>query len=267
MGHAQTGRDLADGQPLRPQLPGPLDPLLPPTLSRRDRPGQPAKHPSQSNQLPRRRPWSAGRPAGQDRCRPDRPRTGPRPRPAAASPPPDGGAGRRTARRSRARVHSRPPEPASTGATSRDGRGRGNRLGAAVGPAAARSAPRGGQAAREPIGGWGHPPRPQVAKGISRRRFHRPRFWGFSSRRRAALWPVTSRSRCGERAVGARQSASDGLQIPVSRPYTRSRSGGFPQVSGLIGAALPDSRGPGLCSRPAARPDRGCGSRSETCLR
>ena len=54
MGHAEAGRDLADGQPLRPQLAGPLDPLLPPTLSRRDRPGQPAQHSGQGDQLPRR---------------------------------------------------------------------------------------------------------------------------------------------------------------------------------------------------------------------
>ena len=89
---------------------------------------------------------------------------------------------------------------------------------------------------------WGTPPSGGCCQGHLRRRFHRPRFWGFwpSRRRRPApaLWPVTSRSRCGERAVGVRQSASDASRLTSACPYTRSRSGGFPQVSGLIGAAL-----------------------------
>ena len=139
MGHAQPGRDLADGQPLRPQLAGPLDPLLPPTLSRRDRPGQPAKHSGQRNQLPRRRAADhgrglrvktvadlIGRVPGHVLGQPQRRRH------LAAAP----GGGLRGGLGHVCILA--PREPASTGATGRDGRGRGNRLGAAV---AARSGP------------------------------------------------------------------------------------------------------------------------------
>ena len=62
-------------------------------------------------------------------------------------------------------------EPASTGATSRDGRGRGNRLGAAVAARSGTLSAAHGQAAREPIGGWGgHPPAtllPRASRGAT----------------------------------------------------------------------------------------------------
>ena len=253
MGHAETGRDLADGQPLRPQLAGPLDPLLPPTLSRRDRPGQPAKHSGPAQPAPPPpRPWSAGRPAGQDRCRPDRPRTGPRPRPAAArlTAARLRRRRRRTARRSRARPHSRPPGARQHG-RQRPGRARpgqpARRGGRGPQRRAQRARPGRAGADRTRGGGTPGPCLPRASRGATSLN---PSFGLFTDA--SALWSVTSRSRCGEQPLSVRVGASDGIRghlavvTPAAAQESSSRS------PGSLEHGSSNARAPGLCSRSRA---------------
>ncbi len=115
-----------------------------------------------------------------------------------------------------------PPGARQHGASSPNGARRGNpaRRGGR-GRAPARSAPRTARPRGSRSEAGGAPSRPPLAKGISRRRFSRTQVLGFLASARA-LWPVTSRSPCGERAARrSRRAHQMASRIPVSGGYTR----------------------------------------------